>query len=380
MADRELVTDKELTQLVRFAVAGRTREATLLARRLARKLAATAPLVARDILAICDGESDSGLVRGAHLGGLPVDEESRHPLVRFEFPVSLDAEPVWPASLQRQLGTVLAERRAPELLAHAGLEPSKSLLFFGPPGVGKTLAARWIARELGWPLLTADLSSLMSSFLGKTGNNVREVMDYAKTGNAVLLLDEFDAIAKRRDDAAEIGELKRLVTVLLQNIDDWPTDSLLVAATNHSDLLDAAIWRRFSRVIDFGLPSEELISRFLSRRLADLAEARTIEILSVAYVGMSFSDISRDIDNVLRDAVLTGESRDAALVRQIASLGNCKDRRVRARLVQVMAESGASQREVAKVLGMSRNTIRKARGTDGKPDSRKRTDAHNSVH
>lgn len=131
------------------------------------------------------------------------------------------------------------------------------MVFTGPPGVGKTLAARWLAVQLHRPLLILDLASVMSSFLGRTGSNLRNVMDYAKSVECVLLLDEFDAIAKRRDDNGEIGELKRLVTVLLQEIDDWPVGGLLVAATNHGSLLDPAAWRRFEVQIDFPLPNRE---------------------------------------------------------------------------------------------------------------------------
>src|SRR5690606_32775240 len=104
------------------------------------------------------------------------------------------------------------------------------------------------------PLLILDLASVMSSYLGRTGTNLRHVLDYAKSLDCVLLLDELDAIAKRRDDRGEIGELKRLVTVLLQQIDDWPPKSLLIAATNHADLLDPALWRRFDVTLEFPIP------------------------------------------------------------------------------------------------------------------------------
>jgi SpoVK/Ycf46/Vps4 family AAA+-type ATPase len=128
---------------------------------------------------------------------------------------------------QRALDQILSERRREEELFKQGLSPTRSIIFTGPPGVGKTLAARWVARELQRPLLTLDLSAVMSSFLGRTGANVRHVLDYAKTVNGVLLLDELDSIAKRRDDATDVRELKLLVTVLLQEIDDGPATGLL---------------------------------------------------------------------------------------------------------------------------------------------------------
>src|ERR1700733_11402427 len=144
--------------------------------------------------------------------------------------------------------------------ADADLHPTKSALFVGPPGVGKTLAARWIAKKLNRPLIVLDLSAVMSSFLGRTGNNVRNVLDYAKGVECIFLLDEFDAIAKRRDDAVEVGELKRLVTVLLQEIDEWPSSGILIAATNHPELLDPAVWRRFDLIVKFPMPAEDQLT------------------------------------------------------------------------------------------------------------------------
>ncbi|TGV70329.1 AAA family ATPase, partial [Mesorhizobium sp. M00.F.Ca.ET.158.01.1.1] len=110
------------------------------------------------------------------------------------------------------LDTLVAERKDIENLHKAGWEPTRTVLFTGAPGVGKTLGARWLARELNRPLLILDLAAVMSSYLGRTGTNLRHVLDYAKTLDCVLLLDELDAIAKRRDDRGQIGALKRLVT------------------------------------------------------------------------------------------------------------------------------------------------------------------------
>ena len=130
-----------------------------------------------------------------------------------------------------------------------GLSPTRSAIFVGPPGVGKTLTARWLASQLGVPLYVLDLTAVMSSLLGRSGTNLRAALDFAKRSPCVLLLDEIDAIAKRRSDDTDIGELKRLVTVILQEVDEWPATGLLLAATNHAELIDPALWRRFDLVI-----------------------------------------------------------------------------------------------------------------------------------
>jgi len=188
-----------------------------------------------------------------------------------------------------------------------GLHPSKSILFTGPPGVGKTLAAKWIARQLNRPLLVLDLAAVMSSFLGRTGNNIRYVLDYAKNTECVLLLDELDAIAKRRDDTSEIGELKRLVTVLLQEIDDWPPTGLLIAATNHPDLLDPAVWRRFEVVVEFGKPERRQIEILVNRLLENQIEniSKWSGVLSFVFSGKSYSEIERQITLIRKTSAIT---------------------------------------------------------------------------
>src|SRR5690606_22434288 len=201
--------------------------------------------------------------------------------------------------LQVQLNQVVSERKNSSALLKHGLLPSKSILFTGTPGVGKTMAVKWLAIQLGKPLLILDLTAVMSSFLGRTGNNIRFVLDYAKNTDCVLLLDEVDAIAKRRDDSGEIGELKRLVTVLLQEIDDWPSSGLLIAATNHSGLLDPAIWRRFEVILEFELPKSNEIEMLVGTLLKSFEfENYKLwgKVFSYAFAGKSFSDIERLIN------------------------------------------------------------------------------------
>jgi SpoVK/Ycf46/Vps4 family AAA+-type ATPase len=189
---------------------------------------------------------------------------------------------------------------------------------------------------------------------------VRQVLDYAKSTPCVLLLDEFDAIAKRRDDSSEIGELKRLVTVLLQEIDDWPATGLLIAATNHPNLLDPAIWRRFELIIEFPLPDDSLITAAISHFLGRDAEGVPIGALVGLFRGSSFSDIERDMALVRREAVLAKRSPSDVLIELLrARVQTTLPRHERHELAEAMLQLGLSHREVSELTGVSRDTLRK---------------------
>src|SRR5262249_18998967 len=138
-------------------------------------------------------------------------------------------------------------------------------LIFGAPGVGKTRLARYVARRLRLPCVEARLDGLISSFLGTTARNIGGLFDFANRYRCVLFLDEFDAIAKARDDAQEVGEIKRVVNTLLQCMDRRNGRGFTIAATNHDHLLDAAVWRRFEARIHISLPDAETRSRLLDQ-------------------------------------------------------------------------------------------------------------------
>lgn len=204
-----------------------------------------------------------------------------------------------------------------EFDAH-GVAPPNRLLIYGPPGTGKTSIASMIARELDLPLVVSRSDALVSSLLGQTSRNIRAIFDYAESVPSVLFLDEFDALAKNRNDSREIGELQRVVIALLQNLDALDPSTILIAATNHPQLLDPAIWRRFEFTIKVDLPGpperERLWSSSLgtnsldgraTSRLVDLSEGMSAAAIKVAAndarrVAIQRGDESLDLPTVLR--------------------------------------------------------------------------------
>ncbi len=356
---------EDIFHLARLALAGRPQDVQLHIRRLSKRYREGMPEVAERLSRLLrEAPSRSSPLRSVDgsLPTLPSDSDSRLELVRFESVVELDVEPLYSEVVGSRLQQVVEERRHRDRLETQGLLPTRSALFTGPPGVGKTLAARWVARELGLPLLVLDLSAVMSSFLGRTGSNVRLVLDYAKSAECVLLIDELDAVAKRRDDATEIGELKRLVTVLLQEIDDWPSEGLLIAATNHSELLDPAVWRRFDVTVEFPMPAdnavEEVVCRFLDQD-ASIATAWQ-KALAVALRGSSYNDIERTVMGLRRAFALQGEASREMLATIVRSRIEELPKSERATIAREFSTlKGFSQRFVHQLTGVSREKIRK---------------------
>ncbi|MBN3758187.1 AAA family ATPase [Paraburkholderia sp. Tr-20389] len=295
----------------------------------------------------------------------PVDSDSKLSLVKVFDDRNGLARPLLEEKLTAQIDSIIHERQQRLRLESHGIAPTKSAILVGPPGVGKTLSARWIASQLDKPLWVLDLTAVMSSLLGKTGNNLRAAMDYAKEHEAILLLDEIDAIAKRRSDDSDVGELKRLVTVILQEVDQWPNSGLLLSATNHPELVDPALWRRFDAVLTFENPDssavDAAIRRFLANDLDKFAPA--IGTIAAAAAGQSLSDIERMILSLRRTALLHGadpvDLASSMAMQRIHTL----DKTGQIDLAIALAKTGVySHHEIHRVTGVARDTIRKHAG------------------
>lgn len=277
-----------------------------------------------------------------------------------------NVEPRWDASVAQPLERLVAERKMRNLLAAKNLAPTRTALFVGAPGQGKTLAARWTAWHLGLPLHIVNLASVVSSYLGRTGANLQELMAGASQTPCVLLLDELDCLAKRRGDASDVGEMSRLVTVLLQQLDAWSDESLLIAATNHPDLLDPAVWRRFEVVVQFPAPSKDDLIH-VAHQVLDLHEAKAaktgLDALIAAYADGSYSDFTTALLRARRTAIITSKPLDLILIEASAAriaerLAEKPGKSSKKQIATALREVGWTEREIREVTGLSRDVIR----------------------
>jgi SpoVK/Ycf46/Vps4 family AAA+-type ATPase len=248
--------------------------------------------------------------RGISLNALPVDGESRLHTVDVSTPLKDQVELVLPDGIEARIGEFLDSVRHHDELARAGAALPTRLLLHGPPGTGKTQLARWVAAQLALPMLTVRCDTLVSSLLGQTSRNLRRVFEFAEQFPCVLFLDEFDALASARGNERDVGELQRIVIALLQNIDAMPESTVLLAATNHDQLLDPAVWRRFSFRIPMPLPDpdvrEALWSHFLGAYAPTDFDLTRLVANSEGVTGASIEQVCLDAK---RNAVLSGRSQ-----------------------------------------------------------------------
>lgn len=365
--------EKDLVNLARLSSHGADEDVRLLLAKMVRKYRVARPELASQLdLALKASRTRSNgpavLRRGLSMpepSTMPVDADSRQSLIRVFDDLDGMPAPLLPDALFVQIQSLVRERQERDRLAAHGIKPTRSAMLVGPPGVGKTLSARWIANQLGKPLWVLDLTTVMSSLLGKTGSNLRAVFDHAKQNQAVLLLDEIDAIAKRRSDESDVGELKRLVTAILQEVDAWPDSGLLLAATNHPELIDPALWRRFDAVLMFDAPQAAVLAAAVRRFLGEDINAFEgwVDLLSSSVHGMSLSDVERSINALRRHTVLENSNPAQAVIDMAIKGAPNLDKPSRQQLAIELARSGSlSHNKIMTLTGVSRDTIRKYAG------------------
>jgi len=239
----------------------------------------------------------------------PVDSESRLSLADEVIVKDGESEVFLNAPVKDSVDEFLSYVKAQDKLEAEGVGFSPSLLVYGPPGCGKTELARYVSSRLGLPLVTGRIDTLISSFLGSTSKNIRLLFDHVASRNCVLFLDELDAVAKIRDDNQELGELKRVVVSLLQNIDQMNSNTVLIAATNHHHLLDAAVWRRFAYRVNIDLPNSDARIEIFRKNLGDKATDKELIRYSKASDRLSGSDIQQICEAARRSAIVNGQEK-----------------------------------------------------------------------
>ncbi|MFA6870262.1 MAG: ATP-binding protein [Methanomethylophilus sp.] len=360
---------KELVTISRFAIIGATEDSRLYVARMARQNRIKNPDLSKQLANLLNEmptlKRDTffrqipTLGRGSNsvFGDNMVEEQYPSFLVGPIDTASV-VKPILNEATEKRFQGILEEWKMTERLEKAGLKPTRTLFFVGAPGIGKTLSAYWLAKALELPLYRIDLATIVSSYLGQTGNNLKSALLFARKKPMVLLLDEIDALAKKRDDDMDVGEVKRIVTVLLQEIDSWPSSSMLIAATNNPELVDPALWRRFDEEFSFSLPDKEQIEqatiRFFAENYIDFQGYQ--EIFPLIFDGMSFSDIERQILQIRRTLVIKDIAVDQVMRGLIEEHVQKKHR---LEIAKTLIGKGFSQKDINRITGVSRDTIRK---------------------
>ena len=208
---------------------------------------------------------------------------------------------------------LIEEQNRADLLRSYGLEPRSRILLAGPPGNGKTSLAEALAAHLMYPLLVIRYENLIGRYLGETASRLQKVFSYVKTRNCVLFFDEFDTIGKERGDTKETGEIKRVVSSLLLQMDSLPSYVVVITASNHPELLDRAVWRRFQLRLELKPPDVKQIECFIElfNKRTGMNFDYSPKSLSQKLSGYSFSEVEEFCTDVVRQAVLTNKQDDA---------------------------------------------------------------------
>lgn len=213
---------------------------------------------------------------------------------------------VLPANIHDACREIVEEHYRKDLLRSYNLEPRHRVLLSGPPGNGKTSLAEAFAHELMVPLFVVKYEGIIGSYLGETAQQLDRLFEQIKSQRCVLFFDEFDALSKERSDPNEVGEIKRVVNALLMQIDLLPSHVMVVAATNHAEMLDKASWRRFETKLELPRPTKSMVEKWLNMFQENIGHSLglTSKTLSEKLIGLSFGEIEDFALDIQRRYVL----------------------------------------------------------------------------
>lgn len=267
--------------------------------------------------------------------------------------------------VEEKIGEIAYEYGNKEIFKNMNLPVENRCLLSGPPGCGKTSTAYLLAKKLNLPLAYVRLDSLISSLLGQTGTNIRKIFEAVNEKKIILFLDEFDAIAKKRDDKHELGELKRVVNTLLQNIDNLSDEVFFIAATNHPDLLDSAVWRRFNSILQLELPDDSMREKYLKANISKFSNSEEVDWDKITKLtkGMNFSQLNELVlKTVKKSLVFDGKNKVEThefinMIRKITFLYTSTDSEVAVNELKNLKERGLTIRDIAEITNIPKSTI-----------------------
>jgi SpoVK/Ycf46/Vps4 family AAA+-type ATPase len=231
-------------------------------------------------------------------------------LLTASFPKLRLSDIVLDSDIHGRLTKIIKEQRQAAKLRSHGLVPRKKMLFIGPPGTGKTMSASVLAGELGLPLFVVRLEGLITKFMGETAAKLRLIFDALAQTRGVYFFDEFDSIGSQRGQANDVGEIRRILNSFLQMIEQDDSDSLILAATNHPNILDYALFRRFDDVIQFKLPDKTLAIKLIKTKLAGFPTSRIIwKNVAACAEDLSFADIAKVCEDAIKDAIINDQEK-----------------------------------------------------------------------
>lgn len=296
----------------------------------------------------------------------PKDKNSGMDLYKLIYPNEIEIPKIHLSDeVEQKIDSIKEEYENKDVLYSYNLEAESRILLSGPPGCGKTTLAYHLSKTLDLPIAYLRLDTLISSLLGQTGNNFRKIFESVQEKRVILFFDEFDAVAKKRDDQHELGELKRIVNSLLQNLDHLSNEVFVIAATNHEDMLDKAIWRRFNSTLYLDLPDEKLRARYLNyliKRFELNDSSLDYQRLAKVTIGMNYSEIDEIVKKVIKHYILGGKkdlnTKDfLEILLKYLYRYNSQQKTINIKQMKSLKERGFTNTELSKLLKIPRTTL-----------------------